>query len=237
MANAITSISPSTAQYANLCEASGGTSTYCSLYVRPLPFSNHTAANFPLYLIGENLNAARQTTGGWDMESNYHTELADIYSKLPGAVAIRVLGSFQPFLKTYIIPGQAPTQNAGVASNTALNVGLSKWRANLNVNYTLANFSATVSYRWQSPQWSSNRQIYFDTRSDIPAYAYTDLTLTYRMRPWGHEMESFVNVQNLFNVMPPILGSQAGVPGLNFPAAAGFDVVGRYVTIGMRGRF
>ena len=45
MANAIGQIAPSTT-IQSICEASGGASIYCANYQRPLPFSDHSIANF-----------------------------------------------------------------------------------------------------------------------------------------------------------------------------------------------
>ena len=45
MANAIGQIAPGTT-IQSICEASGGTSIYCANYQRPLPFSDHSIANF-----------------------------------------------------------------------------------------------------------------------------------------------------------------------------------------------
>jgi len=44
--NAITTIQGQSVTIQNICEASGGTSSFCNLIVRPLPFSNRTSANF-----------------------------------------------------------------------------------------------------------------------------------------------------------------------------------------------
>jgi hypothetical protein len=44
MKNQIGSITASNNAIQGLCESSGGTSQYCALYQRPLPFSNTTPA-------------------------------------------------------------------------------------------------------------------------------------------------------------------------------------------------
>src|SRR6201996_9140212 len=77
LANAIGSIAPSTT-IQTLCESSGGTSIYCANYQRPLPFSDHTSANFATKLFTFNLNTASTKTEGWDFEANYAWEMSDI---------------------------------------------------------------------------------------------------------------------------------------------------------------
>jgi hypothetical protein len=69
---------------------------------------------------------------------------------------------------------------------------------------------------------------------DIRAYAYTDVSLSYRANFGGHAVTPFFTVENLFDEAPPIVGYMATNPGLEFPSPAGFDVFGRTFTAGLR---
>src|SRR6202044_2700223 len=71
MRNAIGSVSANSVFIQELCESSGGTSVYCSLFHRPLPFSNTTAANFPTIVNSEELNTALTEIWGYDLEVGY----------------------------------------------------------------------------------------------------------------------------------------------------------------------
>src|SRR6185503_12373860 len=51
--NAITSISGSNTAIANLCIASGGSSPFCSLYVRPYPYTDKLPENYPTLLYSQ----------------------------------------------------------------------------------------------------------------------------------------------------------------------------------------
>ena len=76
-------IAPSTTIQA-LCEASGGTSIYCANYQRPLPFSDRSIANFATRLYTFNLNTASTSTEGWDFETNYAWQMADLVERWTG---------------------------------------------------------------------------------------------------------------------------------------------------------
>ncbi|WP_443971375.1 TonB-dependent receptor domain-containing protein [Sphingobium sp. CR28] len=212
------------------CENSNGASAFCALLERPLPFSDRTPANFPTRVLSQNINAARQWTHGVDVEANYRFNLADVAESLPGALAIRALASYQPVVKRQTVTSVPPTNSAGVQ-------GSSKLVVNLGFDYNIDNFSLLVTERWQSKQQPSDRSINYDLRPDIPAYSYTDISMNYEITLGGHKVTPFVTVENLFNKKPPIVGTQNNVPGLFFPGASGYDIIGRYFTAGIRGKF
>jgi outer membrane receptor protein involved in Fe transport len=107
----------------------------------------------------------------------------------------------------------------------------------VNVNYVVGNLTVGMANRWQSHQYPSNPALNVDNRPMIKAYTYTDLNLQYRVRAMGHEFTPFATIENLFNKKPPIVGGSATAPGLYYPAATGFDVIGRYYTLGVRATF
>src|SRR5665213_717094 len=72
LSNAIATVAGSNLQVANLCIASGGSSPFCALYVRPFPYTNTTPANYPSLIYSELLNSAYVSTEGEDFELDYH---------------------------------------------------------------------------------------------------------------------------------------------------------------------
>jgi len=76
--NGIAIISGSSVDVLRECENSGGTSPLCALIVRPLPFSDRSAANFPTGLRNTRLNVAEENTHGFDMEVGYRFALHDL---------------------------------------------------------------------------------------------------------------------------------------------------------------
>jgi iron complex outermembrane receptor protein len=228
--NAIISASGFSTDIQRECENSNGASPFCDLFDRPLPFSDRTPANFPTRVFSRNINAARQWTKGVDVEANYRFDLANVAEKLPGTLRIRALVSYQPTLKRQTISTVPATESAGIA-------GMSKVNANLGVDFTNGGLNVAVTERWQSNQHQSDPAINYDLRPDIPAYSYTDISLNYDIKVGDHSMVPFMTVENLFNKKPPIVGVQNNVPGLFFPGAPGFDIIGRYFTTGIRARF
>src|SRR5262249_27002192 len=105
--NAIGSIAPSpTIQ--TICESSGGTSIYCANYQRPLPFSNHSLANFATKLSTFNLNTASTSTEGWDFETNYGWAMSNLVEDWKGAWKVRVLATYQPVINKSVLFTGAP---------------------------------------------------------------------------------------------------------------------------------
>ena len=230
--NAITIQAASNGNVQRECLNSGGVSPFCALFERPLPFENRTPDNFPTKVYETRLNAARNWTKGVDVEANYRFDLADVYSSAPGSLGLRLLVGYQPILKSQTIRTVAPTDQAGIA-------GLSKYRVNFDLDYDVGPLSVNLTQRWQSKQLPTDPTLFVDEREDIPAYAYTDITVAYELEVAGRTVNPFLTVENLFNKKPPITGggSNNTVPGLFFPSPVGFDVIGRYFTVGLRGRF
>src|SRR5690349_22919944 len=96
MKNAITNIAAGNTTIQNLCNASGGTSPFCALYVRPFPYTNTTPANYPTLLFSQSLNAAFNVTEGEDYEIDYSFDTADVVSDLAGLVNLRALLNVAP---------------------------------------------------------------------------------------------------------------------------------------------
>jgi iron complex outermembrane recepter protein len=139
LANAIAQIAPSTT-IQTLCEASGGASIYCANYQRPLPFSDHSIANFATRLFTFNLNTASQQTEGWDFETNYGWQMSDMVEDWKGSWTARLLATYQPVIaKTVLIPGQPFTRSPD-----------SSTRITWFLNYALNDWSVGVEDEWVS---------------------------------------------------------------------------------------
>jgi len=235
--NAIISASGFDVSIQRECEVSAGASPLCSLLVRPLPFSDRSASNFPTQVLSQNVNASRQWTRGVDVEANYNFGLSDVLEGLPGRLDVRALGSYQPVLKRQTISSLPSQQSAGIVGNPTGLPGISKVRATLFLDYSIGDLDVIMTERWQSSQKTSDRSVSFDLRPDVPAYSYTDISLSYKLKVGGTTLNPFLTVENVFNKQPPIIGGQNNVPGLYYPTGTGFDVVGRYFTLGIRGKF
>jgi iron complex outermembrane receptor protein len=233
MNNAITSLAGNNATLLAQCEAVQWQSSLCStLIVRPLPFSNTSAANFPTTVYSESFNIAKNWTNGVDVEASYNLELADVAQELPGNLGLRLLYNYQPTLKAINFPGAVTTNAAGAA-------GLASSRLNVMANYNVGPFRLGWTTRYYSPEQRSGTPGQYFANPELSSYTISDLTLNYTMLVDSHTADVFFNVQNLFDVQPQIAPNIvfSGIPGFGNPTVAGNDLIGRYFTVGLRLRY
>jgi iron complex outermembrane receptor protein len=232
LANAIGSIGNSTT-ILSLCEASGGTSIYCQNYQRPLPFSDHTTANRVSKIFTFNLNTASTSTEGWDFETNYAWDMADIVSDWKGAWTGRLLATYQPVInKSVLIPGQ-PFSRATDSST----------RVTMFLNYALGDWSIGVQDTWQSgfsqvagPVTSTiNNWV----NPHVNSWNQIDMNISRNFEMAGADMTTYFVVQNALNALPAYIPN--GTIGQIYPTAqaglSGYSVqspMGRYFTIGIK---
>ncbi|MBV9549977.1 MAG: TonB-dependent receptor, partial [Alphaproteobacteria bacterium] len=225
--NAITTIQGQNQTIQNICEASNGTSPYCSLIQRPLPFTDHSTANLVTAFYQQPRNAQSVVTDGWSIEANWATQIFD------GDFSIRNLTEYQPMLKTIQFPG-APVLNA---ANTG---ALPAWRTTFYFRYVWNDWSAQVTEKIRGGgQLNADRTIVYSPTFPVPGTAlYTNLTVNYTWKEAPvTPIQFYVSVQNLFNRSPTTIGGGGTVPGL-FPGTfTGDDLIGRYYTTGFRIKF
>ncbi|HEX2762170.1 MAG TPA: TonB-dependent receptor, partial [Rhizomicrobium sp.] len=237
--NAITTIQGQNAAIQDLCEASNGTSEYCSLIVRPLAFSDHSTNNLVTAFISQPRNAQAVKTDGVDIEANYSAPVFD------GDLNLRLLASYQPMLKTVQFPG-ANVMNAAGASP------LASFRGSFFVRYVRDDWTVSLVERFRNGgHLSADRYCpavvvgscatvspIFAPSFRNPGWAfYTKLSLIYNWKtaPLAPS-QVYVTVENLFDRVPTSVGGGATVPGL-FPGTWGTDdTIGRYYTVGYRVR-
>jgi iron complex outermembrane recepter protein len=235
IANAITSVDGRNATIQNQCIASGGSSPYCTLYIRPFPITNTTPANYPSAVLSQSLNVAKTSTHGVDGEADYNFSLGDVSGDLDGDVTSRLLVSYQPVLQAQTLPGAVITNAAGA-------VPLAATRITFDLGYTSGPFGVNFEERYHSSErQSSNSQLVY-TDPLVPEIFYSDLTLSYRFklheRNPDEQWEAFLSVQNLFDQQPHtwISTGLTGSQGFAYPTPTDEDVVGRYFTMGVRVR-
>ena len=227
--SAITSISGSNTAIANICVASGGTSPFCALYVRPFPYTNTTPANYPTLLYSQQLNAAFNVTEGEDYEVDYTFDTADVIDSLAGIVNLRGFLNVAPVLTTSSFTG------APVSHTTQ-----PKGHATVFADYTLGNWSVDAQWHWFSG--GNNTSVFgpgqtYYAQPYYPSFSTMDFTLARRITFGdGSAVSAYFNVQNAFSSVPPYTVGSSGNPGSIFGGIPnGEDVMGRYFTIGIRG--
>jgi iron complex outermembrane receptor protein len=227
--NAIGTVTGTNTSISNLCVTTlpVGSSPFCSLYVRPFPYTNTTPANYPSVILSESLNAAYSVTEGEDHEVDYGFDTADVYSELSGLVNLRALLNVAPVLNAIQFPG-APVSHT---TNP-------KTHATLLADYTLGNWSVNAEWHYfgdlyKNPVYGTGQTFYAVNR--VRSFKTTDFTLTKKIHFDNDTAASvYFNVQNAFNDIPPdTIGSPSNPGGVAVPS--GEDVMGRFFTIGIRG--
>jgi len=224
LSNAIQSTSYSSTAIQNICINSGGTSPYCALAVRPLPFSNNTSANYPSFVISQSLNSANVRTEGLDFEIDYGFDVKDLLGWADGTVTLREMLTIQPYINTVGFPG-APT------SWTPMPNG----RMTTSLNYSIGDWGVNVQNNWLSgfDKRTANGQIYAAQR--LNSFDTLDVTLDRKFDFAGGEADLYFSVQNVGNTQPPLYPTGSTNPGLSYPASSFESGLGRYFTIGVKG--
>ncbi len=222
--NGIGALTAANNEIQRLCVNSGGTSPYCSLYARPFPYSNTTAANYPTEIFNQSLNTAYQGIEGSDIEVNYRLDMANV--SLPGNMDFRVLLNMQPV--------DSSQQFANAVFTTATVPGSN---VSATISYSLNDWRFSLQNRWVSSYPLANRPDYVVTPERIGAQNYTDFSLQRRFAMDGANYTAYLSVQNVLNAHTPLAPGGSGSPGLTYPLAQRGDLVGRYFTIGLRGNF
>jgi iron complex outermembrane receptor protein len=225
--NAIGSVNGLSPAVQNLCLASGGTSPYCALVVRPISYNNTTPANYPTLAYNLNQNVASVHAEGIDLELNYTTDLS-LFSDMNGILNTRLLLTHQPTLKTQAISGATVTNDAGASSGFPVD------KLTFDVGYNLGDWTFDVMERFFSGVHQFNDPTIVDQTPPVRTYYQTDLNVAYDFIAADAAMTGFVNVSNLFNAQGGLVNAPVALPNLRYPTAAYADVMGRYFTIGLR---
>ena len=237
LANAIGSIAPTTT-IQTLCEQSGGTSIYCNNYHRPLPFSDHTAANQADRLFTFNLNTASQKTEGWDFETNYAWAMSDFVEGWQGSWNGRLLATYQPVINNSVLfPGAPFTRTADPSTRVTmlLNYTLNDWSVGLQDTW-VSGFSQVTGpvlplgsalapaglNQWVSPHVNSWNQV--------------DANITRNFTMDGTDMAAYFVVQNMLNAQPAYVpnGTIGQIYSSYQSGYNGQSPMGRYFTVGLR---
>jgi outer membrane receptor protein involved in Fe transport len=237
MANAIGSIAPSTT-IQTLCENSGGTSIYCANYQRPLPFSDHTSANFATKLFTFNLNTASQKTEGWDFETNYGWQMSDLVEGWTGSWKARVLATYQPVINNSVLFTGAPftrTANSSTRISTFLTYNLNDWSFGLQDTW-VSGFSQAGGPVLPAGSALAPSGLNNWVHPHVNSWNQVDLNITRNFTMDGADMAAYFVVQNALNAQPAYVPN--GTIGQWYPTyTSGYSVqsaMGRYLTIGLR---
>lgn len=238
MTDAITGINYSNTIIQNLCIASAPNfnSNFCSLAVRPISNPSdpnyRTAANYPTRIFNSPLNAASAKIMGYDVEMNYAWRMPESFSWLQGRFNARSVISIQPTNTTINIPGTTPQW-----------AFQPKYRQTTFLTYTDKEWSVSVQnqYIGKAQMALSDNALNGNSQNYaipyLPSMNVVDLTISKSFNFMSGKSEMFINIQNLGDTRAPLLAGNSGIPGLFYPTAAFHDDMGRFVTVGVKGKF
>lgn len=216
-----------------LCEASNGADPVCGLISRPFPFSNTSPENYPTVINIMPLNLARLETQGIDFELSYTMLLDNMLPSVGGTLSLQ---AFTTYLDKYDTQGNETAAIVERAGKQDIG-GLPKWRGLLRQTYNNGPFTASFAEHFTGSYFQGTTEIYEPGLGKAPNRTYVDMNLAYRLGS-EEQIEVFFNIQNLFDVDPPLTNESGSGANLVAPTDKSFyDVRGRFFTTGVRVEF
>ncbi|WP_293854789.1 TonB-dependent siderophore receptor [Sphingomonas sp. SCN 67-18] len=201
-------------------------SPLCNLIIRD-------ASNNPVEISGMNENVAVVSTKGIDFEFGYRAPVFD------GNLSVRLLGTRLTSYKRQDTNAVPIVEYVGTADLPGLLTSvypLPKWRGNLDVSYSTDSFTIGVQQRMIG-SYIKSRGLQHWVDNSIGKVFYTDLNFSTNVEAFGGQSQFFITVNNAFNRKGPFFVTDQ-FPGSQPPTARTmYDIMGRYVTVGIRGRF
>jgi iron complex outermembrane recepter protein len=230
--DALVAITPTQPADEAACDASGGSSPICALFVRPYPFSDTSANNFPTLAITEELNTAYLETYGMDGEFDYRHEIAG------HNFTAQLLMNYQP----HLIYNQGPGVTLDVGDSADGVGGLSavpSVKATLALSYAMTHdLSLLLQERYRNGLRANGSTLLSYLDDGLASQYYTDMTLSYDRSVGNGDLNVFFNVRDLFNKQPAPWASAGGNGQIG--ALGGYSAIdeslGRYFTLGVKYR-
>jgi iron complex outermembrane recepter protein len=227
------------------CRVSGGTAPVCDFIERPGSNTDTSFGNFPTRVRVVPQNLASLQTRGLDFEIGYTTPLDSLFPSVGGTLSLR---AFVNYLDKFDTTGSATAPTIHRAGRVFAGVGvrgLPRWKGLLTQSYSSDRFSISFNERFTGSYLRYTTETYATSTafagevlppSKAPSRVYVDANFTYDLLD-RNRMQLFFNVQNLFNVDPPVLPNEQSTH-LSAPTDRSFyDVIGRQFTIGVRAKF
>lgn len=146
-------------------------------------------------------NIAKVRTSGVDFEVNYGVPLP---ASLDSSLTLRAVASYLHELSSQL-PGGLNIDRAGETGQSAN--GNPHWAGTINATLEHGPLSVIVEERYIAGGKFDNTLGPSDINiNHADAVYYTNLTLRYRLEPFGHRSELFLTVNNLFDKDPPHIG-------------------------------
>jgi outer membrane receptor protein involved in Fe transport len=173
------------------------------------------------------LNIQSIETAGVDIEASYRTDLAG------GRLALRGVATYLDHYRL-ISPASTIEQSGSGNINNGYNP---RWIASASVNYLNGPWSLFIQERFISAMQRETPPTTIDD-NHIPATFYTSLRVGRTFDKLPGRPELYFNVDNLFDQDPRITQTSGGAGALwQVTNTTLYDGIGRFFTLGIRGKF
>lgn len=201
----------------------GGVVNQCALNVQSACALITVQSGGGIVINNPYLNLSNIETRGIDIDASYATRVGD------GRLTVRALAN-------YVDRYRSQFPNSPIVDGLSATSGRVPWRANFLGTFAQGGFSATVSERFVSAgKYDATYVEGIDINDNsTPSRFYTDLTLEQKI-PGDDNFTVYLQATNLFNRAPPLVPIQTTLQQYTY--AALYDVIGRYVTAGVRVKF
>jgi iron complex outermembrane recepter protein len=215
----------------NQCYLSGD-QDQCALIVRD------PTTKFILFVPQLYQNLSKSKYEGIDLEMGYVRGVTILGGS--EQLAFRLMGTF--------LLENSTTNSAGVKTDLTNSVTdqLMKTRINASMNYNNGPFNWFVQARYlgggdlnarynqERLLSNGNKAIIYDVADNkIGTSLYWDTRIGYTIPTGDGKLELYANVNNVFDKDPPIVRGEA----IAFQTGGGYDVIGRFFTVGLSLRF
>lgn len=191
-------------------------------------------------------NLSTIDTAGIDIQADWAVGLSDIFSKVPGNLAVSVAVNILDHYDTKSDPFAPWIKWKGTLGPnlSGLDPGQYDWKLNTSFAYTLG--PAMVGLNWRHlPKVNALNSVLAGNGLATNAYDVFDLNTTYAL---PHGMQIRAGIQNLLDTQPAITGatssvfllgnlSTLGSSGLGTTNAGYYDALGRRFYVGLKARF
>jgi outer membrane receptor protein involved in Fe transport len=204
-----------------------GATTLCSMVQRDAVTQEVTQVNATL------VNFSRLKTSGVDFDLGYRFALDSVALGTPGSLTVRILGNHVNELST-----DDGVISKDVAGSLGPKLGgVPKWRWTASATYEFGPLTTYLAGRYVGGgKYDKDWGPADINNNNVDSRFYIDASLRYDLRSTDRSRVSLsASVRNLFNKAPPV------VPTPDFVATPTntvyYDVVGRYMSIGLQAAF
>ncbi|MET0179569.1 MAG: TonB-dependent receptor, partial [Novosphingobium sp.] len=213
------------------CETAAGVGPACAAVSRPLPFADRSPANAATRVFTGAINAAALRTRGLDFDVGYS------FAAGGSTLGARLVANRVLRYATQGTSAAPPISSAGVIDHS-LTAVVPKWTGTLDLTWRRGPLTAHLASRYIDslriglPPGTPGGFVYAERR--LPAVAYVDAGLSRTITGRHGEIELYADAHNLLDRAPPVWPGN-NLAGLLYPTYLPlYDVVGRFLTVGVR---